>query len=318
MRFTWLSMLLLTGVCFAAGEPRFATKDGVFHDPLRSRDVPYRIYYPQPLSARYPVVVVSHGLGGSRENNARLGAQLAVNGYVAVHIEHAGSDGDVAKGKMDRRAALAAAARQRMAAVQRFADVPFAVREISRLNEQDALFKDHLDLAALGMAGHSYGAISTQIAAGQRVGEQYRSAKVRELRAGLLLSPSPPDDGVDLAQAYADIDIPLFHMTGTKDKSPAFLTDRDVSPSDRVKPYEKFSIQNQYLLVLDAADHMTFSGARIGTRDEMGNDKEHMTAVLTGATLFFNAYLKNDEASKAKLRNDFKGSLSNKDRFEYK
>jgi predicted dienelactone hydrolase len=40
----------------------------------------------------FPVIVFSHGLGGSREGYKYLGRHWASYGYVAVHVEHLGSD----------------------------------------------------------------------------------------------------------------------------------------------------------------------------------------------------------------------------------
>ena len=39
-----------------------------------------------------PVVLFSHGLGGSREGYGYLGSYWAAHGYVAVHLQHIGSD----------------------------------------------------------------------------------------------------------------------------------------------------------------------------------------------------------------------------------
>jgi predicted dienelactone hydrolase len=318
MRIAWL-MVALTGACFAADQPKSASRDGVFVDAQRAREIPYRIHYPDPLSDRHPVIVVSHGLGGSKENNALLGRYLAGRGYVVVHVQHPGSDSSVYAGKRDRRAiqqALAASLRQPRNALGRFMDLPFVIAELARLNEHDAVLKDRLDLQALGVAGHSYGAVSAMVAAGQGVGPRLRTLKAPQVRAGLVLSPSPPDSG-DAAAAYREVDIPLFHMTGTKDASPA-VAERDVSPADRIKPYEALRIPDQYLLVLHDADHMTFAGSRIGSADERPSDKRHMTAILNGAALFFDAHLKNEADKKSWLRSEFKKLLANEDRFEFK
>ena len=48
----------------------------VLHDAQRNRDVPVRIFMPN-AKAPQPVVLFSHGLGGSREGNAFMGAHSA-------------------------------------------------------------------------------------------------------------------------------------------------------------------------------------------------------------------------------------------------
>jgi predicted dienelactone hydrolase len=66
-------------------------------DVSRDRKVPVKVYLP---ATKLPqaVVIFSHGLGGSRENSAYLGEHWAAHGYVAVFVQHAGSDEAVWKG----------------------------------------------------------------------------------------------------------------------------------------------------------------------------------------------------------------------------
>jgi predicted dienelactone hydrolase len=318
-----MKRVCLFGILFLASLPvlaaTFASDKGVFTDDARERKIPYKVYYPKPLQGQYPVIIVSHGLGGSRDGNEELGEQLAKHGFVAIHIQHEGSDEGLYQGMRDRRMvqmALGRSLRDPINAQNRFLDAPFVVTRLAVLNEHDKHLKGHLNLEALGMAGHSYGAVSTTVAAGERVGLAYQSFKVPTLRAGLVLSPSPPREGADTKRAYQDVTIPLFHMTGSEDES--LLDARSVKPADRVKPYEMLSLPNQYLLVLNLADHITFSGRRIGTREELPLDKKHMVAIVNGAVAFFRAYLQDDASAKAWLQGDYKKELASADRFEWK
>src|SRR4051794_3085103 len=61
-------------------------------DAKRNRKVPAKIYFPASLPAASPVVIFSHGLGGSREDYAYLGQYWASCGYITVHLQHLGSD----------------------------------------------------------------------------------------------------------------------------------------------------------------------------------------------------------------------------------
>ena len=310
---------VLVACSFSAVAANFDDKAGAFTDAARDRKIPYRIYYPKPLDGQYPVVIFSHGLGGSRDGNEQFGKHLAGRGIIVVHVQHAGSDEGLIEGVRDARMAqvkLAQSLRQPVNAQNRFLDVAFVVTQLSILNETDKLLKGHLNLQALGMAGHSYGAVSTMVAAGELIGARNLSLKVPTVRAGILLSPSPPRDGADIARAYKDVSIPLFHMTGTHDV--ALVDARDVTAKDRLIPFQSLSIPKQYLLVLDQAEHMTFSGRRIGTREEAKLDKEHMIAVLNGALAFFRAYLLDDLDAEKWLQTEYKKTLDGKDVFEFK
>ena len=60
----------------------------------RLGDDPIRVYLPA-AGTPAPVVLFSHGLGGSREGNAFMGRHWAQRGYVAVFLQHPGSDDGV-------------------------------------------------------------------------------------------------------------------------------------------------------------------------------------------------------------------------------
>jgi predicted dienelactone hydrolase len=57
-----------------------------WRDSARDRDVPVKIYYPKDLGGPVPVVIFSHGLGGSREGYEYLGRHWAGCGFVSVHV----------------------------------------------------------------------------------------------------------------------------------------------------------------------------------------------------------------------------------------
>ncbi len=61
-------------------------------DSSRNRPVPVKIYYPKTGKGPFPVIVFSHGLGGSRESYEYIGRHWASHGYVSVHVQHLGSD----------------------------------------------------------------------------------------------------------------------------------------------------------------------------------------------------------------------------------
>src|ERR1700722_1072373 len=66
-----------------------------WHDSKRDRDIPVKIYFPKTGEGPFPVIIFSHGLGGSREGYAYLGNHWASHGYISVHVQHLGSDSAV-------------------------------------------------------------------------------------------------------------------------------------------------------------------------------------------------------------------------------
>ena len=139
-----------------------------WRDANRDRLVPVKIYSPKSGRGPFPVIVFSYGLGGSREGYEYLGQCWAAQDYVSVHLQHVGSDDAVWKdaGIGKRKSAMQRAAAQPRNALDRTQDVSFALDELTRLNATNAIWRGNLDLARLGVAGHSFGAHTTLATAG--------------------------------------------------------------------------------------------------------------------------------------------------------
>ncbi|HWX21114.1 MAG TPA: hypothetical protein VN578_14530 [Candidatus Binatia bacterium] len=67
----------------AEATARPSNVDLTVQDVTRHRGIPLRVYLPVK-AASAPVVLFSHGLGGSRTGSAFLGEHWAARGYVAV------------------------------------------------------------------------------------------------------------------------------------------------------------------------------------------------------------------------------------------
>ena len=81
-------------VVSAAARP--APLDLTVHDTARDRDIPLRVYLPVTTAAA-PVIFLAMAWAGPRTGSAFLGEQWAARGYVAVFLQHPGSDESVWK-----------------------------------------------------------------------------------------------------------------------------------------------------------------------------------------------------------------------------
>src|SRR5262245_60635074 len=180
----------------------------------RNDTVPVRIYLPKTKSPA-PVVLFSHGLGGNREGSAFLGDHWAARGYVAVFLQHPGSDDSVWKDKpvAERMAALRKAANLENF-VRRVKDVTTVLDQLTLANkiEGHALF-GRLDLDRVGMSGHSFGAVTTQAVSGERFPLSKGFTDPR-IKAAVIMSPSGPRRGGDPARSFGGVKIPWFLLTG--------------------------------------------------------------------------------------------------------
>src|SRR5438270_631022 len=132
-------------------------------DKKRERKVPVKIYFPTTGDGPFPVVVFSHGLGGSREGYEYLGRHWASHGYVSVHVQHLGSDNAVWENKAPGEIMenMRASAANLQNATNRPPDVSFAIDQMEKMNREEGPFKKRLDLGRIGVAGHSFGAFTT-------------------------------------------------------------------------------------------------------------------------------------------------------------
>jgi hypothetical protein len=94
---------------------------------------------------------------------------------------------------------------------------------------------------------------------------------------------------------FAAIAVPVFHMTGTRDDSPIGET----KAADRRIPYDQSTMPGSCLMILNGADHMTFSGHIFGA---FGQDDAHYQAyILAGSAAFWDDTLRGDKAAHAWL-----------------
>lgn len=267
-------------------------------DQKRDRTVPLKIYRTDSKLPQ-PVILFSHGLGGSRENNGYLGTYWAAAGYTVVFMQHPGSDEDVWKTvKLRERFNALKAAASMKTALQRFADVPFVIDQLERWNEQvnHPLYRK-LDLEHIGMSGHSYGAVTTLAVAGRKFpfNQTYHEKRID---AFLAMSPQPGKAN-DVSETFGHLQQPILCMTGTRDGSPI---DPSMQPEDRRKVYTALPVGDKYQLVLHDAEHSAFGdgGRRLAGRQ----DPTHHPAIQKISLHFWDAYLKDDTQSKQWLQSN--------------
>jgi dienelactone hydrolase len=177
--------LLATASANAMTRPADLLQD--WHDPERGRTIPVRIRLPA-ASAPAPVVIISHGLGGSRDGLAYLGIGLADAGFIAVHAQHHGTDTAVWRGAESIPLAMAAAVLDVRNALDRLKDVAFA------LDTLPGALHGRVDMTHAAIAGHSYGAWTVTHMLGERLpmGNWGLALPDQRLKAGIAISPIPP------------------------------------------------------------------------------------------------------------------------------
>jgi predicted dienelactone hydrolase len=287
------------------------TVDLVVKDASRQREIPIRVHLPAGPSEA-PVVLFSHGLGGSRENNRYLGVHWAARGYVGVFLQHPGSDESVWKGAAagERYKALGSAANGRNLQL-RVRDVPAVLDQLETWNKASGhQLAGRLDLRRVGMSGHSFGAITTQAVSGQTT----RSVTESRIKASVIFSPSSPRLG-DPKTAFGAVKVPWLLMTGTEDTAPI----GDIDIASRLAVFPALPPADKFELVLDGAAHSAF-GDRDLPGDRRGSrNPNHHRAIVALSTAFWDTYLRHDPAARAWLNGDGPASVLEKaDRWQKK
>lgn len=337
-----LLAMCCTGLAADYGAPGDATVEVVtdtWKDAKRNREVPVRIYLPQG-SGKCPVIIFSHGLWGSNQHYEYLGRQWASHGYIAVHVQHHGSDTDALKermGKQDagetndgQRRRLGERLREKMQPTNnpdvikagmsdRPADITFAIDQVLQLDKTaGSKLSGRVDADKIAVAGHSFGGYTAMAIAGESGGGK----SFADPRVKAIIAMSPPANNVKMANTD-NIRIPVMIMTGTLDNSPML----GGTPEKRTELFNDITHAERYLCMFDGGDHMVFPGgdrnARLGQmrgmKGDASKDAEFQAFIKASTTAFWDAYLRGDAAAKTWLQGDgAKNNLGKDGQWTYK
>ena len=239
----------------------------IWRDERRSRDVPVHIYLAAGTGTRRPVVIFSHGIGEDRDSYAYVGRTLAANGFIAVHVTHAGTDKAVLKSGYLK---LYRATKNRENWRNRPLDVSFVIDQLSS--------RPDVDMSRIAVAGHSAGAFTAFAVAGVRGPD----GGMRDERVRVIVAMSMPKiEGL----SYDDVRIPVLNITGTCDSSIIYRTRQ----RDRRVPFDQTHATHQYLVTIDRVNHNTFSNAT----------DPHHDLIMRLTIAFLRAWLLDDVGARA-------------------
>jgi predicted dienelactone hydrolase len=311
---TLFSVFTASPPLWAADRPRYDASDGPYTykiidditltDEARNRQIPLRIYCPEAPSPVSPVLVVSHGLGGSKESGNWVGQFLATHGYILVFMTHYGSDTsllDLSMGLPENIKRLQQAIVKPENIINRPMDVTKVIDSLDQIQKNTPALTGRMDLTNISLTGHSFGAFTT-LAVDGAYSEQFRKIigkdfSDRRPKAFLAMSPQSVRPDVDPKPAFAEITRPTMIMTGSEDVDPIMAAR---TAESRMDPFKYMPAGDKYALWIEGAHHFTFGDGRAGQK--IDPFMRQMTKIATLA--FFDAYLKNDQAAKAFLQSD--------------
>jgi len=189
---------------------------------------------------RFPLVIFSHGNGGTRFQSYFLTEVLASHGFVVVAPDHTGNT------LLELLAGPSPIPLLEMA-VLRIEDVKFLITTMLARNASagDA-FAGTLDPTRVGVTGHSFGGFTSL---GVKAGFLGRVAPDPRVRA---IAPLAPASSVFSDAALASITVPTLVVGGTLDET------TEIAP-ESTRPFELVGSRSAYRAWIEDAGHFSFS-----------------------------------------------------------
>jgi predicted dienelactone hydrolase len=276
----------------------------VLHDEKHNKDVRVRIFYPV-IAGKYPIIVFSHGAGGSDACCESLTRHWATYGYITMQPIH---DDSVVQRHIigDENARFPQAVREALKNPalweSRPRDISFLLDSLADLQKRVAGLNAKIDISRIGVAGHSMGAYTAEAIAGALVdlpdhpGKNFSDPRAKAI---LCLSPQGPGQFGLTAHSFSNISLPFMGVTGSLDNlGPLANRAWHQIPFERSQPGDKYEV------FIQGASHMSFV-----TAETTNSTRSSQAAAILGYTnsaslAFWDAYLKNDPAAKDFLQSD--------------
>ena len=239
-----------------ASTSAFQIHDLDWFDDARERPVPVRLYQPIASSSATPtpLIIFSHGIGGSRLGYSYLGSYWASHGLASLHVQHVGSDRSIWFGNPFNLVSRLQEAAQEQEALARVFDLRFALTQILR----DPLGQA-INPSQIIAAGHSYGANTTLLASGARVSRNAIPIDLHDTRikAAIVIS-APRFYGQNTVDSILQpVRLPTLHITATEDniQIPGYFS----GYPDRLAIFEAIGSERKALAVFEGGSHSMFT-----------------------------------------------------------
>lgn len=259
-----------------------------------------RVTYPK-TPGKAPVLVWSHGMYGSQNGNLPLVEVWAKAGYVVIQPTH-GDSATLMSPEARRELLRNPNTNNTGSWNERPLDIRLVLDQFSEIEAKVPELKGRLDAQRIGMGGHSFGAWTTQVVAGCKLGGGLGTSlsDPRPL-AFVALSGQGPSPLMP-AEGFAELKRPVLWATGDLDTSP-----RGETPAWRKQAYELAAPGDKFLVWIKDATHGFggINGRDFGllTRAGVTNDKneEHVKIIQSTTLAFWDTYVKADPAARKYL-----------------
>lgn len=226
-------------------------------NPKTARSIKLRARLPATLVPT-GMILYSPGLGSGVSNGEAWCEAWRQAGYLVVTLAHPVTDDSL--WRTSDKQSFKANMQLALAGPQyglRVSDCSFALDHCL----QSAQLAAYIDPERIGLAGHSYGALTAQTIAGQLLG----ASTMKDPRIKAVIAFSPGATSPERAKSMSNVEIPFFCITGDHDQFVTFKKDADaiqlgVSLANRESVFANLPAGKKLQLKLRDADHMSFAG----------------------------------------------------------
>jgi predicted dienelactone hydrolase len=279
-------------------------EDLVLHDVKRNKDVHVRIFYPNN-AGKYPVIVFSHGAGGSQNCCDGLTRHWANYGYVTIqptHDDSAVQRRNAGEENIRFMNAVRDALKKPALWESRPLDISYVLDVLPSLGNRIPGLIGKIDVGRIGVGGHSMGSYTAEAIAGALIDlpdHPGRSFADPRVKAVLCLSPQGPGQFGLKEHSFDQIALPYMGTTGSLDSLGPVA-----SPAWHKIPFDRSQPGDKYHLFIEGANHMSFitPGTLLPSHSERGGAIFDYTN--SASLAFWDAYLKGNAQAKSYLQSD--------------
>lgn len=297
-------------------------------DPQRDRRFPVDLYLPRS-SGKVPLVVISHGLGGSRSSFDYLARHLASYGFAVAVPEHPGSNAEQIQALINGLAS-------EVAPPEELIDRPLDIQRL--LDYLSKTYGNRLNMQQVGVLGQSFGGYTALALAGanlnfERLQESCNPDRLSlnlslllQCRATVLAAETDvlQDQRISAAIAINPITSTLFGPTEmAKIQVPILMvasSDDSIAPAlpEQIEPFTWLTPRYKYLALLKNGSHFsTIAESAAGggvfqiPASAVGPDPTIAFAYLRALTLaFFKVHLAQESQYQQYLTASYAQSIS--------
>jgi predicted dienelactone hydrolase len=296
-----------------AGSDRVQQERFTLRDTQRNRVVEVELYWSDQTQRDQPLVVISHGLGTSRQYLGYLAQHLASHGFSVAALEHPGSNINWQIG-----VPLPLEPKQLISGTEFInlpADISFVLDELAQLNQKAGPLQGKLNTEKVSVIGHSLGGYTALAVAGAELQLDelrdfcqnlppvgYAAGDWLQCSATQLIGNHKQlrDERVVQAVALNPVVGHLFGTTGlSKVATPTLIlasTEDPLTPAltHQLQPFVQLP-NPKYLLTAFGGTHLSIAPAPPATRsvsntavaERQGPETDSLRQLLKGVTLAF-------------------------------